>query len=263
MRRSADQKAQTRRRILAEAVRRLREGGPRSVHVAQIMHDAGLTHGGFYAHFPSREALLSEAVAQMVAESDILPRLSQGGGPAHALSMFLGHYLSIGYCERRPGACPLPILLPQVDELAPEARAALLRLASRLTEALGDILSGLGRSPPHAHATRLLAEAIGMIALARAQPKRAMRVSQLARARQEVLAAYGAAGPACLPDRPAMAPGRRSEAYPTASSGYARSSVAGGGAWSDVASVAAHAPSPSAALRVDGRRAPQPRNEDK
>ena len=107
MPRTAEQTAQTRRRILAEAVRGLREGGARSVRVARVMHDAGLTHGGFYAHFPSREALLCEAIAQLAAECEPAKRLSrQPAAPALALADFLEHYLSTAHCERRPGACP-------------------------------------------------------------------------------------------------------------------------------------------------------------
>lgn len=193
MRRTAEQTAQTRRRILAEAVRTLREGGVRSVRVAQIMHDAGLTHGGFYAHFPSRDALLGEAIAQMTAESDVVGRLSRHPGPpSRALADFLENYLSIGHCERRPGACPLPILLPEADALAPEARATTLHLVARLTDMLEDVLGGLGRVSPRGEATRLLAESIGLITLARAQSKRSLRDAQLARARETLAVAYGA-----------------------------------------------------------------------
>jgi len=192
MRRTAEQTAHTRRRILAEAVRSLREGGARSVRVAQVMHDAGLTHGGFYAHFPSREALLGEAVAQLAAESEAAKRLSrQPAAPALALAEFLEHYLSTAHCERRPGACPLPILLPEADTLSPEAQAMTWRLVLRLTDQLGEILGDLGRASPRADATRLLAEAIGLITLARAEPDRSLREARLARAREDLWAAYG------------------------------------------------------------------------
>jgi TetR/AcrR family transcriptional regulator, transcriptional repressor for nem operon len=196
MRRTAEQSAHTRRRILAEAVRSLREGGARSVRVARVMHDAGLTHGGFYAHFPSRDALLGEAIAQLAAESAPMKRLArQPDAPALALADFLEHYLSTAHCERRPGACPLPILLPDADVLAPEARATTWRLVSRLTDRLGEILGDLGRACPHGDATRLLAEAIGRITLARAEPDRSLREEHLARAREELWAAYGAMRP--------------------------------------------------------------------
>jgi TetR/AcrR family transcriptional repressor of nem operon len=192
MRRTAEQTAQTRLRILAEAVRSLREGGARAVRVAQVMHDAGLTHGGFYAHFPSRDALLGEAVVQLAAESHVVKVLSRHPEkPALVLADFLGHYLSTGHCERQPGACPLPILLPEADALPPEARATTWRLVSRLTERLGEILGDLGRASPRADATRLLAETIGLITLTRAEPDRSLREEHLARARENLWAAYG------------------------------------------------------------------------
>ena len=156
------------------------------------MHDAGLTHGGFYAHVPSRGALLGEAIAQMTSESRVLERLQVPDRPAQGLADFLELYLSAAHCERRPGACPLPILLPEADELTPEARATTLRLVSRLTNALGEVLGGLGRRSPRGDATRLLAEVIGLITLARAQPQRTLRDAQLARAREDLAAAYGA-----------------------------------------------------------------------
>ena len=192
MPRTAEQTAQTRRRILAEAVRSLRGGGARAVRVTQVMHDAGLTHGGFYAHFPSREALLGEAVAQLAAESHVVKVLSRHPEkPARALADFLEHYLSTAHCERQPGACPLPILLPEADELAPEARATTLGLVSRLTDMLGEILDDLGRASPRTDATRLLAEAIGLITLTRAEPDRSLREEHLTRARENLWAAYG------------------------------------------------------------------------
>jgi len=196
MRRTAEQSAHSRRRILAEAVRSLREGGARSVRVAQVMHDAGLTHGGFYAHFRSRDALLGEAIAQLAAESDVLKRLSRPPpAPALALADFLEHYLSTAHCERQPGACPLPILLPEADALAPEARATTLRVVSRLRDLLGEVLGDLGRVSPRGDATRLLAEAIGLITLARAEPDRSLREEHLARARVDLWAAYGSLRP--------------------------------------------------------------------
>jgi TetR/AcrR family transcriptional repressor of nem operon len=191
MRWSCGQKAQTRRRILLETVRTLREGGVRSVRVAQIMHDVGLTHGGFYAHFPSKEALLNEAVARLCAESNLLPRLQRHAGPPRAaLADFLQHYLSISHCERARGACVLPILLPDAGELTPEARATALNVASHLTEQLAELLTKLDRSSPRDEATRLLAETIGLITLARAQPERSERVALLAKARADLAAAY-------------------------------------------------------------------------
>ena len=210
MPRTAQHKAQTRRKILDETVRTLRRGGLHSVRVHQIMHEAGLTHGGFYAHFASREALLAEAASEMSAESDALARLLRHPGPpAEALAGFLDHYLSPAHCERSQGACALPILLPDADELPPAGRASALRLASRLTEALAQRLSDLGRGSPHDLARRLLAEVIGLITLARAQPTRSARTRLLAQARDDLASAYGVP---LIPSPTAPSPGPEAQA---------------------------------------------------
>ncbi|HEX7759637.1 MAG TPA: TetR/AcrR family transcriptional regulator [Caulobacteraceae bacterium] len=192
MPRSALQKAQTRRKILDETVRALRRGGVHAVRIHQVMRQAGLTHGGFYAHFASREALLAEAASEMSGASDALMRLQRHPGPpAAALAGFLDHYLSLAHCERAHGACALPILLPDADELPPDGRASALRLAAHLTEALARRFEALGQAAPQDLARRLLAEVIGLITLARAQPTRAGRARLLARAREDLGRAYG------------------------------------------------------------------------
>lgn len=166
------------------------------MRVVQIMHGAGLTHGGFYAHFQSREALLGEAIEEMAAASHVLHRLTEHSGPpAAALADFLELYLSVGHCERQPGSCPLPILLPEAGAFGPGARATILRLASRLTDRLSEILAGLGSDAPRAEAARLLAQVIGVILLARAQPERTLRDAELARVREALAAAYGLKNP--------------------------------------------------------------------
>jgi TetR/AcrR family transcriptional repressor of nem operon len=69
MRYSKDHKQETRERIIRTAARRFREDGVEAVGVAALMADAGLTHGGFYAHFPSKEALVAAACAEGFGES--------------------------------------------------------------------------------------------------------------------------------------------------------------------------------------------------
>jgi TetR/AcrR family transcriptional repressor of nem operon len=199
-----EQKARTRRKIVDESVRALRGGGVSAVRIHKIMHEAGLTHGGFYAHFDSRDALVADAVSQMSAESEALRRLQRHPGPpGRALSEFLGHYLSMGHCDRAPGACALPIVLPDAGELSPEAREAALGLAARLTDALARRLSDLGRRWPYDLARRLLAEAMGVIIMARAQPTRSARAALLSKARQDLAAAYAVEAEPAAPSTPA------------------------------------------------------------
>ncbi|MGJ8710361.1 TetR/AcrR family transcriptional regulator, partial [Pantoea agglomerans] len=65
-------KAHTRQRILDEAARVMRETGTEGIGVAALMKRVGLTHGGFYAHFTSREELVEEVLKHMFAEADTL-----------------------------------------------------------------------------------------------------------------------------------------------------------------------------------------------
>lgn len=206
MPRTAQHKAQTRRRILDVTVRTFRLRGVHAVRIHQIMHEAGLTHGGFYAHFASREALLAEAASEMSGSSDALTRLQQHPGPpAAALVGFLDHYLSIAHCERAHGACALPILLPDANELPPGGRASALRLAAQLTAALAQRLEALGQEAPQDLARRMLAEVIGLITLARALSTRTARSRLLTQAREDLARAYGLS-PAVLPVAPSAEP---------------------------------------------------------
>src|SRR5205085_12297630 len=70
MRHSQAEKAQSRERILAEASRQVRRGGLDSVSVGALMKSVGLTHGGFYGHFESRDALLAEALERALLEGE-------------------------------------------------------------------------------------------------------------------------------------------------------------------------------------------------
>ena len=83
MRYKAEHKVETRRRVLAEAARSIRTSGPDRVSVAEIMSGAGLTHGAFYAHFKSKDALWRAVIDQMFADLDgrmaVAARRSQGG----------------------------------------------------------------------------------------------------------------------------------------------------------------------------------------
>src|SRR6516165_12167448 len=94
MRTTAARKAQTRERILAAAGALFRRQGIDAVGVDAIMHRAGMTHGGFYAHFASKEALAAEVSAAALARSAARwERICDGSEPAVALDRIVGSYL--------------------------------------------------------------------------------------------------------------------------------------------------------------------------
>jgi AcrR family transcriptional regulator len=122
-------KQQTHERILDTAARVLRDTGFYGVGVADIMKKAGLTHGGFYAHFPSREALLAEALERAGEDSRVRLQKSLAAGEAKGLSRFralVESYLSDRHLQAPEAGCPVAALaseMPRQSELVREAAA--------------------------------------------------------------------------------------------------------------------------------------------
>src|SRR5919107_6353002 len=94
-RRTASRKEATHERIVEAAARAIRRSGYDGTGVADFMKDAGLTHGGFYAHFASREAMLAEAADRAGAEGvAAVARVADSAPPQQALQALLQAYLS-------------------------------------------------------------------------------------------------------------------------------------------------------------------------
>src|SRR4051794_13161143 len=95
--RAGSKKEETRQRIVRAAARAIRKHGYGGVGVADVMNEAGLTHGGFYAHFESRDALLAAGADQAGAESiEILARAIAAAKPGEELTALVETYLSDG-----------------------------------------------------------------------------------------------------------------------------------------------------------------------
>ena len=102
MRYSSDHKAETRERVLKEAANEIRAKGPDNVAVSGIMARAGLTHGGFYAHFPSKDALVKEAIGTMFADARARSdKIDADGDPRDVLRAYVDFYLSPAHRDRR------------------------------------------------------------------------------------------------------------------------------------------------------------------
>ncbi|WP_209853884.1 TetR/AcrR family transcriptional regulator [Rhizobium herbae] len=112
---SREQMAENRRRILEAASRLFREKGFEAVGVAEIMKALGLTHGGFYGHFSSKDDLIVQALAHAVGERN---------GATLSLPAYLEEYLSPRHRDNRAGGCPISGLAADTLRQAPEARAA-------------------------------------------------------------------------------------------------------------------------------------------
>jgi TetR/AcrR family transcriptional repressor of nem operon len=126
---SREQMGENRRRILDAAGRLFRDRGFEAVTVAEVMREAGLTHGGFYGHFRSKDDLIAAALAELVVASE--------PGPL-ALPAFAARYLSPAHRDDPASGCPVAALASDTIRQAPEARAAmtegLRRQIARLTD---------------------------------------------------------------------------------------------------------------------------------
>lgn len=116
MRVSQEQMRENRRRILDEASRLFRDKGFDAVGVAEVMKAAGLTHGGFYGHFTSKEDLMAQAITH--ATGEVADRGSDLDG-------FLGAYLSPAHRDNPGDGCPMAALASDVRHRPAEARAAM------------------------------------------------------------------------------------------------------------------------------------------
>lgn len=162
-----DAKERTRGRILDAAARRLREVGLLATSVADVMEDAGLTHGGFYAHFHSKQELALAAFAHAMKTArrrwfEDLPT-----GRKSAVSVLIRRYLHRGHRDDAGMGCPLPNLAP---ELARDqaARAIMENEIMESLAALSPRLDAPVRLSPEERAIALLALCVGGLVLSRA-----------------------------------------------------------------------------------------------
>lgn len=167
MRYSESHKSETRARVLKEAAREIRAKGAEGIAVAGVMKRAGLTHGGFYAHFGSRDDLIAEAIGAMFSDSaGRFEGLVAGREPSDALAAYIDFYLSREHRDKRDRGCPLAALSSEADRLAPSSRARFGAGVQSLTAKITTLLASNGIEDSSAAST-LLATLVGALTLAR------------------------------------------------------------------------------------------------
>jgi TetR/AcrR family transcriptional repressor of nem operon len=162
-------KEATHERIVEAAARAIRRSGYSGTGVADIMKDAGLTHGGFYAHFDSREAMLAEAADRAGAESvATLERIAADAPPEKALQTLIRGYLSKEHLEGAESGCPMAALGSEMPRQAPEVRRAATRRIKEAIDLVARQLPEWGKPAAHEQALATLSTMVGAMVLARA-----------------------------------------------------------------------------------------------
>lgn len=137
-----EQKERTRQDILASANRLLRERGIAGASVAEVMKGAGLTVGGFYAHFESKEALVAASLRQSLRElwTGMVAAAGKLGG-VEAVSYVVRRYLSRSHRDHPCEGCPLPAVVADVAQAGEPVRDALALEIGDYAEALGECIT--------------------------------------------------------------------------------------------------------------------------
>lgn len=137
MRYQPEHKAKVHQKIVKDASRRIRAEGLNGAAVSAVMRDTGLTHGGFYKHFGSKDELLVESLREGFREiEETLVRAAEQSAPGDAWKAVVKTYLSLELCERPERGCPLAALAPELARadraMRPKVVAELVNYKSRM-----------------------------------------------------------------------------------------------------------------------------------
>ena len=191
MRYRPEHKLETHRKIVKDASRRVRAEGLTGAAVSAVMKDAGLTHGGFYKHFESKDDLLLESLREGFREiEDILAHAAEQSPPREAWKAIVRTYLSLDLCEHPDRGCPLAALAPDLaradKRMKPRVAAELVNYKTRMVP----FMPGERTADKERVFFAIFSTMIGAVAIARLLPDRAMREKVLANTREFLLRSF-------------------------------------------------------------------------
>jgi TetR/AcrR family transcriptional regulator, transcriptional repressor for nem operon len=168
-----ERKGKTRQRIVQTAASAFRKQGIADVGIAELMKRAGLTHGGFYAHFSSKEDLLAEALALASKQvSATLRETANNQPPSSALLSIADTYLSTKHLQHPEAGCPVAALGPELARSTANVRQTLANgIRGRLQALLDFVPDDLTATERRQVAAGVLACMVGGLILARGLPE--------------------------------------------------------------------------------------------
>lgn len=191
MRYQQGHKAEIHQRIVKDGSRRVRSEGLNGAAVAAVMEDAGLTHGGFYKHFGSKDDLLLESLRESFREiGEILAHAAKQSAPGEEWKAIVTTYLRPEMCEHPERGCPLSALAPElarVDKrMKPQILAELVKYKSRMVP----FMPGRETVEKERAFFAIFSTMIGAVEIARILPEPAMREKVLGSARDFLLRSF-------------------------------------------------------------------------
>ncbi len=168
MRYSREHKLETHARIVRKASIKLRERGAHGIGVADLMKDAGLTHGGFYAHFDSRDALVIEAFTHAMDRStERWRKLAEQTPREKRFATVVNTYLTSLHRDNPGQGCAIPTLGAEIARESSKTRKVFAGRLERMIDMLAEQIPNLPRKAARKKATAAIATMMGTMVMAR------------------------------------------------------------------------------------------------
>jgi TetR/AcrR family transcriptional regulator, transcriptional repressor for nem operon len=189
MRYSKEHKQETHARIVKRASVRLREKGAHGIGVADLMKEAGLTHGGFYAHFDSREALVIEAFGYaMDRAAEHWRNMTADIPPEKRLSTIVDSYVSAAHRDDPGRGCAVPTLGAEIAREGAKTRKAFAAKLDQMIDLVADQIPDVPRKTARRLAMGTMATMMGALVMSRVAGSGELSDEILASGREAALA---------------------------------------------------------------------------
>src|ERR1700730_7364762 len=191
MRYGPGHKAEIHQKIVRDASRRMRGEGITGAAVSAVMRDAGLTHGGFYKHFESKDELLMESLSEAFQEiTDRLVQVAEKSKPGTAWQAIVKAYLSPEHCDHAEWGCPLAALASELGRADKAMKAQIFGELVKYKNRMLPFMPGRGTADKERAFFAIFSTMIGAIELARVLPEPAMQAKVLESARDFLLRSF-------------------------------------------------------------------------
>ena len=188
MRQSREVAAETRQKIIKTAARQFRRHGIGGISVADVMAKAGLTHGGFYKHFASKEALAAEACQWALAASrEELASVAAAARPGQGLRAIVETYLSLAHRDHPDRGCVIAALAAEAARLDRSTSAVVAEGYEALAALIASHLETTPQEDRAQRARAIVATMVGALTISRTIADRAQAEAVLASARERIL----------------------------------------------------------------------------
>jgi TetR/AcrR family transcriptional repressor of nem operon len=190
MRYEAEHKTRTRDRIVRNAARKLRAEGLSGSGVASVMKASGLTVGGFYKHFQSKDELLADAIAHAFSDSEKVYSSLQNVPPENRWKEIVRRYLSAEHCDHPDTGCPVAALAPEIARAKLGVRKRIAGLMKERTERWVEFMPGRTTTERERNFLVIFSAMVGAVSVARILTERADRERVLASVRDHLLHSF-------------------------------------------------------------------------